>query len=100
FRADAQRAARAPLRRNAEAAPFGTCRRYGQQPALAWPVAWPAAAARRDSRAAAWTEIHRLRARRHRSARARGQGRVAGVPVRGAAVARSARHVEGGEGTR
>ena len=72
----------------------GHATRDAAQPARARAVARAAAAARRDPRAAARPAVHRGRAREHRRARARGQGRVAGVPVRDAAVARGAREVE------
>ena len=49
----AQRAAGAPVRRDAEAAAVGPCRRDAAQPARARTVARPAAAARRHPRAAA-----------------------------------------------
>ena len=51
--------------------------RDAEEPARARPVARPAAAARRDPRAAARPALHRARARRHRPARARGPRRVA-----------------------
>ena len=63
-------------------------------------VARPPAAARRDRRAAARPALHRAGARQHRRARARRPRRVAGVPVRDAAVARGAGDVERGEGAR
>ena len=71
---DSERAAGAPVRRNAEAAAVRSRGGDAAEPARARPVARPAAAARRDPRAAARHPLHRGRARRHRRARARGQG--------------------------
>ena len=87
----AERAAGAAVRRDAEAPALRPRDRDAAKPARARPVARPAAAARRDPRAAARPALHRRRARRHRRSRARGQGRVARVPVRHASVARGAR---------
>ena len=71
-----------------------------QEPARARALARPAAAARRDPRAAAGSPVHRGGAGRHRRARARRQGRLARVPVRDPAVARSAAAVERRQGAR
>ena len=68
-----ERAAGAPVRRDAEAAAVGPRGGDAEEPARARPVARAAAAARRDPRAAARPEVHRRRARRHRRARARRQ---------------------------
>ena len=94
--ADPERPRGAALRRNAEAPAFGPRGRDAAEPARARPLARPPAADRRDPGAAARPTLHRARARRHRSSRARGSGRVAGVPVRDTPLARGARHVEGG----
>ena len=96
--ADRERAAGAAVRRDAEAAAVGHAVADAEEPARARPAPRPAAAARRHPRAAARAAVHRRGARQHRRARARGQGRVAGVPVRDAAVARGAGALERGEG--
>ena len=72
-----------------------------QEPARARPVARPAAAARRDPRAAARPAVHRRwRSPTPTSACAKATRRLARLPVRDAAVARGARDVERGEGAR
>ena len=67
----------AAVRRDAEAPALRPRRRDAAQPARARALPRPAAADRRDPRAAARPAVHRARARRHRPARARGPRRVA-----------------------
>ena len=71
-----------------------------REPARARTLARTPAAPRRHPRAAARPEVHRRRARRNRPRACAKAGRVAGVPVRHAAVARGAADVERGEGAR
>ena len=70
------------------------------KPARARAFARAAAVARRHSRAAARSQVHRGGAGGNRRAGARGQGGIAGVPVRHAALARGAAAVERRQGAR
>ncbi len=95
-----ERASRAPVRRDAEAAAVGPRGGNAEEPAHARTLARAAAAARRDPRAAARPQVHRRRAGGNRSARPRRQAGFPGLPVRDAAVARGAADVERREGAR
>ena len=72
----------------------------GEEPAPAGPAPRRAAAARRDRRTAAGPALHRAGAGQYRRARARRQVGDARVPVRHAALARSAGELERGQGAR